>query len=427
VVLSNIDGCVVAANALAKSLNSELLAAANGDLGAGGFAGAMPDNMMFQPYFKVKWLLDKHQAAVFSSNYELYADMSQRMHNIIGGFSPHQEVYSIDESFLGLQGLEVDDWHRWGWQIKQSVDKQIGVPVAVGIGPTKTLAKLANHLAKNHSSVNANWEGVYVIEHWQAASFIAQLKKLPIQKVWGIGKRLAKRLQRDGLETVWQFQQTSGVRLRRTYGVMMERTWRELHGEVCFQLYESPDAKQQIIASRSFGQLVMELSVLQRAVVSHLSRALEKLRHQRSLCQAITVSIRSNPFSATQPFYHHKQTIVLTEPTDNDLFLAKQVRALVAQIWQPEVEYHKAGVVLGGITPSNSFQLDLFSQSQSYATQRQQSLMTLMDQVNRQQGAKTLFVAAAGSPKNNQWQMLRNKMSPRYTTNWHELAVAHAK
>lgn len=422
VVLSNNDGCIVAANARAKQLNEELIQSV-GDLGRGGYAAAVTDNMMFQPYFKVKWLLERYQTAVFSSNYELYGDMSQRMHAIIGEFSPQQEIYSIDESFLRLDSLPDQNWLLWGQNLKQTVRQQIGIPVAVGIGPTKTLAKLANHLAKKEERFN----GVFAIENLHDAEFVSYLQAMPIQKVWGIGKRLAERLRADGLETVYQFQKASPAAIRKAYGVTLERTFRELNGEVCFQFQEAPGDKKQIINSRSFGQPVTDLKTMERAVISHLSRALEKLRRQNSLCQAVTVFIRSNPFKENRPFYSHHKTLVLLEPSDNSLFLAKKLREALASIWRPGVEFHKAGVILGEILPKGAYQPDLFWQNGDSENSRQQALVKLMDQVNRSQGKETLFVASAGSRRRNGWQMLRNRMSPRYSTQWHELPKASAK
>ncbi len=428
VVLSNNDGCVVAANAQAKSLNQLLLQQQQGSFGAGGYAAAVPENMMFQPYFKVRSVLEAHNTAVFSSNYELYGDMSKRMHTITGRFANEQEIYSIDESFLRLKKIHGMDYRLWGLQLKQTVQQQIGIPVAVGIAMNKTLAKLANHLAKKE----AEFENVFEIESPYSPEIQAYFKRLSIDKVWGLGKRLSHHLRSQGYETVAQLQKAPAGDIRKRYGVVVERTLRELNGEVCFQLQESPEPKKQIIASRSFGGPVYDLPTLERAVISHLSRALEKLRAQQSLCQSLTIFIRNNPFSSIEPFMNRHKSLVLVEPSDNLMFLSKLVRKMLASLYQEQVAWHKAGVVLGSIVPKQGYQPDLFLQNEDnegalQASHEQQGLMKVIDQLNQRFGKHSLFVASAGSSKRNDWQMLRNAMSPRYTTQWHELPIAYAK
>lgn len=424
VVLSNNDGCVVAANAKAKRLNSLALQRC-GDFGSGGYTSAVPENMMFQPYFKVRSVLEAHDTAVFSSNYELYGDMSNRMHRIIGGFANEQEIYSIDESFLRFTQMGEEKNLAWGQTLKRTVQQHIGIPVAVGIAVNKTLAKLANHLAKKH----VEFDNVYEISSPFDPCVQSLLRTLEVSKVWGIGQRLAYSLQSQGYQTVAQLQKAPAGEIRQRFGVVMERTLRELNGEVCFDLQQSPEDKKQMIASRSFGQPVYDLSTLERALLSHLTRALEKLRAQNSLCQQVTIFIRNNRFSGNEPFMNRHRTLVLVEPTDNVLVLAKPIRKLLAQIYQSQIAWHKAGVVLGEIIPKTGFQPDLFlgHEREVKETDSQKKLMSIVDQLNQRYGKQSVFIASAGPKERNHWKMLRNCMSPRYTTHWKELPIAWAK
>lgn len=421
VVLSNNDGCVVAANQQAKTLAQQVIAQ-QGSLGAGGYRAAHPQDMMFQPYFKVRAFLERANTAVFSSNYELYGDMSQRMHSITASFAQQQEIYSIDESFLKLPEIQTTAG-VWGSQLKQAVFQQIGIPVAVGIAVNKTLAKLANHIAKQDPQL----QGVFEIEGLDDSQLLRRLSVLPVGKIWGIGKRLAKRLTEEGFVSVADLQKAPAGNIRKRYGVVVERTVRELNGEHCFGFCESPDKKKQIIASRSFGQPVYDLPTLERAVISHLNRALVKLRAQESQCQIVSLFIRSNRFSAFEPFFEASRVLVLTEPSDNGLFLSAKVRQLLKQMYQPEVAFHKAGVALSGIVQRQHYQPDLFCTQAEKETMRQTQMQQVMDQLNQKMGKNTLFIAAAGSSKHNAWQMSRNLMSPRYTTQWHELPIAYAR
>jgi len=289
----------------------------------------------------------------------------------------------------------------------------------------KTLAKLANHLAKKH----AQFKNVYEIRCPFDAPVQAIFESVDIGKVWGIGKRLAASLQAQGYHTVAQLQKAPAGDIRRRYGVVVERTLRELNGEVCFDLQQAPEDKKQMIASRSFGQPVYDLSTLERAVLSHLTRVLQTLRAQNSLCRMVTIFIRNNRFSSREPFLDRRRTLVLVEPTDNLLYLAKSVRQLLAELYQSQVAWHKAGVILGEIIPKAGYQPDLFApqNSTSQQTTKQQKMLSVIDQLNQRYGKQSLFIASAGPKHGNNWQMLRQRMSPRYTTHWQELPIAWAK
>jgi len=422
VVLSNNDGCVVAANQLAKDLNEELIAT-KGLLGEGGFRSAQPTNMMFQPYFKVKWLLDKHQAAVFSSNYELYADMSTRMHHIIGSFGVAQEIYSIDESFIDLSQCEaVFNLTEQGCKIKSAIAQQIGIPVAVGIASTKTLAKLANNIAKKQVNLN----GVLDLTALDEASLNAVLSKQSIGSVWGIGRKLQSRMVEDGLRTARDLKLADPKVIRRRYGLMIERTLRELNGEACLSLEQVQDNKKQIISSRSFGHLVTEYEQMVQAVVSYVLIAAQKLRQQNSHCRLISVYIQTSPFHLQGKSVQAAKSIALIYDSDNSILLAKLAKRALKSIWQQGAYYKKAGVILGEISPAGPLQADIFSPNPVYSgSDKQNKLMAVMDRLNRVNGSGSLFLGSAGIDKHNDWKMNRRLMSSRFTTRsrWDELCV----
>lgn len=421
VVLSNNDGCIVAANAVAKSLGEQWMQQ-RGSLGSGGYRSAVPTNMMFQPYFKIKPLLERHQAAVFSSNYELYADMSSRMHRIVGRFASRQEIYSIDESFLDLTGMSHLDLTAYGLQIKQSVQQGIGIPVAVGIASTKTLAKLANHLAKKQLS----HQGVFDLTQFKPETLNTLLAQVGIEKIWGIGQQLAKQLKQDNIQTVYDLKLANAKRIRKRYGVVVERTLRELNGESCLAMETVRANKKQIISSRSFGVAVQHYEAMESAVVNYVCRAAEKLRQQQSVCNFVTVWISTNPFDAKRPVYRNQQTLGLIYPSDNSSLLSKLVKRALKQIWVAGLHYQKAGVVLSEIAPKGALQEDIFAPNPTYSgNPKQAKLMALMDQLNLTAGKNTLFLAAAGMPDKQGWHMKRNLMSPRYTTRWNELLKVH--
>jgi len=419
VVLSNNDGCIVAANAVAKSLGEQWMRQ-RGCLGAGGYGAARPTNMMFQPYFKIKPLLDRYQAAVFSSNYELYADMSSRMHRIVGGFASSQEIYSIDESFLDLTGMSHLDLTQYGLQIKQAVQQGIGIPVAVGIASTKTLAKLANHLAKKQQV--AAHQDVFDLTQLSSASLDALFARIEVGKIWGIGRRLEQQLKQDNIQSVYDLKIANAKRIRKRYGVGVERILRELKGESCLALETVRANKQQIISSRSFGVAVQAYNEMEAAVVNYVCRAAEKLRQQHSVCNFVTVWVTTNPFDAKQPVYRNQQTLGLIYPSDNSSLLSKLVKRALKQIWVDGLPYQKAGVALSEITPKGALQADLFAPNPVYSgNPKQAKLMALMDELNTTSGKNTLFLAAAGIPDQQGWRMKRDLMSPRYTTCWDEL------
>ncbi|MBD3771800.1 MAG: Y-family DNA polymerase [Rhodobacterales bacterium] len=417
VVLSNNDGCIVAANAQAKALDAQIH-----HLGDGGYRAATSQSMMFQPYFKVAKLLQQHRTAVFSSNYELYADMSHRLHSVIGQFSPHQEIYSIDESFLELSDLPIDHLGDYAAEIRRRVWQWLGLPVAVGIGPTKTLAKLANHLAKKRADLN----GILDLTALSATTLATLLQQVKVGQVWGVGKQLSQQLEAQGILTARDLQQACPKQIRRRYSVTVERIVAELNGQSCLALHEHHPNKQHIVSSRSFGQLVQELDAMKQAVASYTAIAAQKLRQQGSVCQSVGVSILTPRFQNHLPQYRNSVQIPLIYPSDNSVLLSKIALKGLQQIWRDGYLYQKAAVTLGHITPKGALQTDMFAVNPRYsANPKADALMQVMDSLNRQFGKHSVQLANSGL-NTRHWQMKREQLSPRYTTRWEELPKAKA-
>lgn len=416
VILSNNDGCIVAANALAKQIDfSEH--AHHEQLGAHGFRSAKANSMMFQPYFKVKALLEKHHTAVFSSNYELYADMSQRMHAITAQFAPQQEIYSIDESFLNLNGINPQNLTDLAHEIKHTVFQWLSLPVAVGIAPTKTLAKLANHWAKAYP----DYQGILNLADLSPQTQRYLFQKTDVGKIWGVGSRLAKQLHAKGIQTVEDLRTLSVQRARKSFSITLERTVRELNGESCLKTRQ-PEDKKQIISSRSFGQLVTQQTEMEQALISHVAIASRKLRKQHSVCQIVTLYFKTSPFNKQASSYSPSLTLALNYPTDNTILLAKAVKSGLAKIWQEGFSYQKAGIILSEISPFSAYQMDCFLPEIDQGYQQKISRMvSLADHCNRTMGNNSLYLVSEGLKNKARWQMKRELMSSRYTTRWNEL------
>ena len=293
VVLSNNDGCAVARSNEVKAL------------GVG----------MGAPWFKFKDLAKQHGIIALSSNYALYADMSNRVMSILSAFSPDQEVYSIDESFLDLTGFQSRDLNQYGQQMRKRILKWTGLPVCVGIGSTKTLSKLANHCAKKQPVFN----GVCNFNTMSLESFEGLLSQIEVGEIWGVGRKLAPKLQALGFHTVLDLKRANPERLRRQFSVVMEKTIRELNGTVCIELEEIAPAKQQIISSRSFGYPVRDYNSLAESITLYMSRAAEKLRKQHCYAGSVYVYIRTSPFKPDDPFYSNGMTIPLPSPCNGQL------------------------------------------------------------------------------------------------------------
>lgn len=391
VVLSNNDGCVVARSAEAKALG-------------------IP---MGEPWHKLKALARLHGIVPLSSNYALYGDMSARVMRLLSTYSPVQDVYSVDECFLDLTGTQPSPI-ECARRIRYEVKRQIGLPVCVGLGPTKTLSKLANHVAKKR----LQYEGVFSFHSLPPAEITALLSTFPVSEVWGVGSRLTARLNAIGIRTVRDLQQAHPGTIRRQFSVSLERTVRELSGELCFGLMARPNERQQIFSSRSFGQLISDLPPLEESVAAYATRAAEKLRTQQLLTSEVGVMLRTNPFRTDLPQYQRSSSISIS-PTDDTRLIAQAAIKLLRTIYRPGFAYQKTGILLTDLSSIQQRQPDLFEDVAGLA--RSQSLMTAVDRINRMMGRGTIKLLAEGTDQ--RWAMKVEKRTPRYTTRLDELPV----
>jgi DNA polymerase V len=397
VVLSNNDGCVVARSAEVKALGIPM----------GG------------PWFKLNALAKQHGIVARSSNYALYADMSNRVIEVLAQFSPDIEVYSIDESFLNLAGFEALGLAEYGRQIRNRVQRWLGLAVCVGIAPTKTLAKLANHCAKKNL---AGREGVCDFMALDATELKQLFSRIEVDEVWGVGRKLAPRLNAMGINTVQDLRAANSETIRRHFSVVLQRTVQELCGTSCLALEKVTPDRQQIICSRSFGERIYDLDNLQESVSNHISRAAEKLRQQDSLAGAVSVFIQTSPFIEPASRYQKSVTTPLSEATADSRQLARSALQTLRKIYRPGFAYQKAGVMLSDIRPCQQQQASLFSTSESPSDKR---LMQTLDHINSRWGRGTLRLASEGTK--GEWQMKRDYLSPAYTTEWSGLPVVRAR
>lgn len=387
VVLSNNDGCVIAACEKARALG-------------------IP---MFGPFFEVEALCKRHNVAVFSSNYSLYGDLSGRLMTVLAEHAPNMEVYSIDEAFLDFTGvLDIEDRAHC---LRQEVLLRVGIPTCVGVGSTKTLAKLANHTAKKRPE----WSGVF---DWSWLSESEQdrlLSEIEVGDVWGIGRRLTEKLGALGITNALQLKRADPRRIKRRFSVVTERTVQELNGISCLALEDVPPAKQQIIASRSFAHKVKDLSTLASSIAHHTARAAEKLREQQSTARLIGVSISTSPF-AEHGQYHPYTVVPLVHPTADTIALTHSALAGLRCIYRKGYLYHRAGVILMEIGPREVQQTDMFAPLPS---PRRQRLMATLDAINQEYGRSTIHLGAEGL--SNRWEMRQDLKSPCWTTRWDQL------
>ena len=401
VVLSNNDGCVVARSAEVKALG-------------------IP---MGVPWFQIQAEARRYGIVAFSSNYALYADMSNRVVEVLSDFSPNLEVYSIDESFLDLSGMcmRAESLAAYGVEIRQRVADWLGLAVCVGIAPTKTLAKLANHCAKKGL---AGVDGVCDFTTLNSGALSHLFARIDVGEVWGVGRQIKARLAAMGIQTVRQLRDADAETIRARFSVVLERTVCELRGESCLDLQEVVPDKQQIMSSRSFGTLVYERADLEEAVASYIAKAAEKLRAQDSLAGGVQVYIRTNVFKPEVPQYQKRVTVPLPEATADTRVLTQWAIRILRRIYRPGFGYHKAGVMLLDLVPAAKRQLALFDSQGGAGDARSGKLMAVLDDINQRYGRQSLRLAAEGVERS--WQMRRGNLSPGYTTSWDGLPVARA-
>jgi len=386
VVLSNNDGCVIARSYDAK-----------------------PFIKMGEPYFQIKHKLEQHGIVPFSSNYALYGDMSERVMMLIESMVPAVEIYSIDEAFADLSGI--DGLDALGRQIRARVFQCTGIPVGVGIAHTKTLAKLANHTAKR---LQAQTGGVVNITDPVKRDWV--LRNTDVSEVWGVGRKMKLHLDALGIKSAMDLAKADPWTLRKKFSVVIEKTARELAGTSCLELDEPDPPKQEICCSRMFGKRLTELPPIKEALATYMMRASEKLRAQGSLCKKVRVCIRTGMFNPDEAKYANGVVVDLPYPTDDVRLLTKAAVDAVDHIYRPGFKYSKAEVMLLNLCQPGEYTDDLFAVSQPAEATR---LMTVLDQINERWGRGTL--RSASVPTNPDWGMRREMMSQSYTTRLDQL------
>ncbi|WP_288253807.1 Y-family DNA polymerase [uncultured Hydrogenophaga sp.] len=409
VVLSNNDGCAIARSNEAKDLGIKMAA----------------------PWFKIRHLEQESGLVALSANFTLYGDMSDRMMSLAAGLGPTQEIYSIDESFIGLQGVRGDLVAR-ARRVRERVLQWIGIPTCIGIAQTKTLAKLANHVAKTAERK----PGSYPAELAQVCNLAALpaqdlddvLAATPVGDVWGVGPRISKQLQEQGVTTVLELTRMDPTTARRGWGVTLERTVRELQGQTCVALDDAPGPKKQIACTRSFGRPMHELQPLVEAVSEFAGRAAEKLRAQSSLVSELLVFMHTSPYRPG-PQLSRSVVVPLRRPTDDTLTLAKAAAEGMRYMYAPGYRFIKAGVILVDLQPASLQQreLDLDEPEQACDHRNRSRLMDAMDAINRRYGNGTVHSASTGKAgPQREWGMKQERRTPQYTTRLEDVPVARA-
>ena len=389
VVLSNNDGCVVALSKEAKSLGIK----------------------MCDPWFKIKKDYKQQGGIAFSSNYELYADISSRIMDILEQLAPRIEIYSIDEAFLDLSGIDnCMNLDIFGHQCLTTIKKWTGMPVRVGIGPTKTLAKVASYGAKKYPQT----KGVVDLSSKERQKKL--LKLMPVEEVWGVGRKLHQHLNKIGVISAYQLAELDLSYIRKKFNVVLVKTARELRGEVCIDLEEQPSTKKQIVVSRTFSRRVTDLNLLHEAVSDYAARAAVKLRREKQTCKLLSVFIRTNPFRKQDIQYREIFSVPFIMPTNDSRDLIKAAREGMNQIFRKDLQYNKAGIMLSDFYDEGVYQLDLFNPQERKELDK--NLMRLIDKVNTTNLGPITFLAQ-GIKK--EWSMKREMQSPPYTTNWNDL------
>ena len=390
-VLSNNDGCVVARSKEVKDLGVK----------------------MGVPLFQIQQLVNQHQIKLFSSNYTLYADMSARVMSILEEFAPNMEVYSIDEAFLDLTGVCHKDPIAYGHRIRKVVFQATGIPVCVGMGPTKTLAKLANFAAKKWQKT----EGVLDLSETMRREKLMRI--VPVGEVWGIGSRTSAKLNQLGIHTVWDLSIQPSKRIQAQFNVVVARTVLELNGVPCMELEEIAPNKQEIVCSRSFSRRLTDYRELSEALAEFCCRAAEKLRRQQSVTGCITIFIRTSPFNPKEPQYQRAASVKLDAATQDTRTIIATANRMLKELFKAGYGYQKCGVQLSQLQPKSApGQLELFDFVDSDLPAENRPLMEAMDRINRR-FPKSISVAATGFDKS--WKPKAERVSPRYTTDWREL------
>ncbi|MGB9701647.1 MAG: Y-family DNA polymerase [Candidatus Kapaibacteriota bacterium] len=394
VVLSNNDGVVIARSDEAKALGIK----------------------MGEPFFKVEQLIKKNDIKVFSSNYTLYGDLSARVMMILESFSPEVEIYSIDEAFLKINGIEEKAQTEYLIKIRNTIKQWLGLPVSVGLAQTKTLAKLANRIAKKNKQFNG------VLNFFEYNDLSPFLEQVAVEDVWGIGRQYSSMLHRNGIHNALEFSKLESSWVKKKMTIVGLRTKLELNGINCIEIDNAPPPKKSIVSSRSFGEYLTEYNEVKEAVSFFVAKASEKLRAQYSACNSLTVFIRTNPFK-NSPQYYNSAEIVLPYPMNSTNEMLPYANRALEKIFRDGFYYQKVGVLLMDFVPTKNLQISLFDPpsriNQIIATE-------LMDKMNKKYGSETLVYAAVGVKDKRRWAMKREKLSSHFTTQINNLPIAKA-
>lgn len=396
VVLSNNDGCIIAANKEAKALT---------------------DIPMFQPVFKIRKILDKYNVAYFSSNYTLYSDMSNRVMSTLKSFSPFVEEYSIDESFVDLSYYSLSDIETISVKIKNTIAKNTGIPVGVGVAETKALAKLANKFAKRIPSNN----NIYIVDSEEKRMHLLQQSK--VKDVWGIGKKHSARLNLKNVDTALDFSNLPLAWVRKEMTVVGERLWRELNNEPCLQLTNKPDPKKGIGTAKSFGKKLTDYHLIAEACSYYVAEVADLLRQQNSAASKIEVFLNTNYHSEIDKQYHKNIIVSLDKPTNSTIILTKKALWGLRQIFKQGFRYKKVGVNLFGLVPDSEIQLDLFNEGSDL---KDNTITATIDYLNSKYGKNKVRVASVGN-REEEWALIKAHRSPRYTTQWKDILTIGKK
>lgn len=391
VVLSNNDGCVISRSNEAKAIGVPM--------------GA--------PAFKFKDLIEKHNIVVFSSNFKLYGDLSSRVMTILAQMSPEIEIYSIDEAFIRFTNAPFTNLEDFGRNIRQTILRNIGLPVSVGFANTKSLAKVATHIAKKFPLQTGN---VYIIDSEEKR--IKALKWLSVEDIWGIGRQISKRMYSLGIKKAIQFTQLPDSWIKKNLSIVQLKLKKDLCGTPTLQLEDIAD-KKSIATTRSFDKEYTELEQLRERVVTFASACAYKLRKQKSLCQTIVVFIHTNFYKDKEPQYSQSIAFKLPFPTNSTIELAKFASIALIKIFKSGFKYKKAGVIVSNFIPQNYFQLSIFQNSDP----RHTKLMKAMDKINERFGSHKVHLAAQQSQR---WIMNQTQLSPNYTTKIDEIITVKA-
>ena len=394
IVLSNNDGCAIARSNEAKALGIKM--------------GA--------PLFKIRHLGEKHDIAVFSGNMALYGEMSQRVRWVLGEYAPSVEVYSIDEAFLDLRGMNDIDFDAYAKEISAQCWKMTSIPVSVGIAPTKTLAKIASKLCKQYPKLRG---GCYM---HRAQDIEKVLRKYPIEDVWGIGRKSAAKLHERYVKTAYEFTCLPESAVQKLMGITGVRTWKELQGIPCIEFEDGFEAKQSICVSRSFSTEIYDLKELQEQIANFASDMAEKLRKQHSVTSEVTVFAYTNRFREDLPQTHSSSLVTYTTPTAEQRTIVASAVQATSDLFRSGYGYKKAGVIATGIMDQSDIMLSMFEDTDSI--EREHKITSALDAINSTFGAGTVKLAGQGS---GHIKSTRENQSPHYTTRWTDLPKVSVK